>query len=84
MKANICSLRKIGGLMDTLPRGFVASASWQDNGTVTRTEYFVRIWRRSDRRKADDLARLLLSLERLAGESRSWRPREQASVGIRW
>jgi hypothetical protein len=63
---------------------FRNASPWQDNETVTRTESFVRIWRRSDRRKADDLARLLLSLERLAGESRSWRPREHASVGIRW
>jgi hypothetical protein len=63
---------------------FAGCRQWQDIQDVTRTESFVRIWRRSDRRKADDLARLLLALERLAGESRSWRPREHASVGFRW
>jgi hypothetical protein len=35
----------------------------------------VTIWRSRERQKADDLARLLLALDRLAGEARPWRPR---------
>jgi hypothetical protein len=35
----------------------------------------MRVIRKTQKRKADDLARLMLALDRLAGESRPWRPR---------
>jgi len=62
---------------------FVAATAGQECETVSRTLTTVRIWRRSERRKADDLARLLLSLERLAYERRPGRTRDYASIGIR-
>jgi len=35
----------------------------------------MRVIRKNKKRKADDLARLMLALDQLAGESRAWRPR---------
>ncbi len=42
----------------------------------------MRLRPKSDKRKADDLARLLLALDRFAGETRSWRPRRTLSAFV--
>jgi hypothetical protein len=40
----------------------------------------MRVTRKTNKKKADDLARLMLALDRLAGEARPWRPRRAMSA----
>jgi hypothetical protein len=42
----------------------------------------MRLRPKSDKRKADDLARLMLALDRFAGETRPWRPRRTPSAFV--
>lgn len=42
----------------------------------------MRVWRNSEKRKADELARLLLSLDGLARAARPWSPRRVRRVSL--